>query len=594
MKRLGQTRFVVAWLFAALVVTALLGAEYCSTRASTISLGPEFSQPAGYYENDIWLEIGVSHPEAKVYFTVDGRIPDPTTAILYTQPILLSAAAPNVAVVRARAFLPDRTAGPVVSASYALNVDASLPMLSLIVEPEDFWGSERGIYVRHAGRGREWERPVDLTYIADDKRNSFHVGAGLRIHGGWSRSFFEKKSFRLYFRNDYGAAKLNYPLFGPDGQTAFDHLILHNSGMDLLLFKNQLIERLAGEMGGYIPRNQPALLFINGRPWGIYHIRERIDERFFAENYGIPGADISDTPNNRGQQSPEQLAVDTVHWEHLMAFILENELTSPENYAYLQTQMDLADFVDYYLLQMYSANTDWPHHNVHQFRPRTQGGRWQWIVWDNDFAFDLANRQMVAHVMAPDHPLGERMGIFLNKLLANPEFRNLFAVRLADLLNTSLAPAQATVQVERLAAKLEADIPSERARWAIDTEWETTAAHMLDFIQQRPEIMRRHMIESLGLSGTAQISFQVAAGESGWIVVNETEPQPLPWQGVYFVDSTIRLQVVSAPGFVFAGWEGLPEGATAVSDTIIWPVTGDAALTPRFSPTVAPDFQIGD
>ncbi|MCP4423946.1 MAG: hypothetical protein GY803_05610, partial [Chloroflexi bacterium] len=149
-------------------------------------------------------------------------------------------------------------------------------------------------------------------------------------------------------------------------------------------------------------------------------------------------------------------------------------------------------------------------------------------------------------------------------------------------------------QVERLAAELEADIPSERARWAIDTEWETTAAHMLDFIQQRPEIMRRHMIESLGLSGTAQISFQVAAGESGWIVVNETEPQPLPWQGVYFVDSTIRLQVVSAPGFIFAGWEGLPEGATAVSDTIIWPVTGDAALTPRFSPAVAPDFQIGD
>ena len=177
-----------------------------------------------------------------------------------------------------------------------MGMDNSLPMLSLIVDPDDFWDKERGIYVNHWQRGREWERPVDLTYVAAGRETGFQIGAGVRIHGGWTRYFSDKKSLRLYFRDLYGARKLAFPLFGAEGQIAFDDLILHNSSKDLLLFKNQLVEQLADQMGGYMTRSQPVLLFINGRPWGIYQMRERIDERLLEQNYGVPAADISDTP----------------------------------------------------------------------------------------------------------------------------------------------------------------------------------------------------------------------------------------------------------------------------------------------------------
>ncbi len=346
-------------------------------------------------------------------------------------------------------------------------------------------------------------------------------------------------------------------------------------------------------MGGYVTRSQPLLLFINGRPWGIYNMRERINERWLSENYGTPAADISDTPNNRGMQSEEQLAVDTVHWENLMAFVLENDLSDPANYVYLQTQMDVENFVDYYILQMYAANTDWPHHNVQQFRPRTQGGRWEWTVWDNDFAFDRVDRQMVDHVLNVEHPLGERMVILLNKLLANPEFRNLFITRTADLLNTTLDTPNVLANIEQIVDVIEPDVAYEKQRWDIAAEWDDTMAHIRDFAEQRPGIMREQMVESLDLAGTATISFAPADGEAGWISVNDGDPQPLPWQGLFFKDSVIRLQAIPEPGFAFSAWEGVNLEEAGVNPIAI-KVATDLQIIPRFIPLDETALRPGD
>ncbi len=572
----------------------LLWREQQISAADELPLETVFSVPAGVYDQDIQLSLDVAHPDAEIVFTLDGRIPDPASAALYSQPIPLSADIPQAVVVRAQAFLPDGTSGPATSATYFMGMETSLPMLSIIVDPDDFWDVEDGIYVNHAQRGLEWERPVDLTYISADGETGFEVGAGVRIHGGWTRYFSDKKSLRLYFRDAYGARKLEYPIFGNEGQIAFDHLVLHNSSQDLLLFRNQLVDQLAAQMDGYVTRSQPVLLFINGRPWGIYNVRERIDERWLEENYGTPAADISDTPNNRGMQSEEQLAVDTVHWENLMEFVLENDLADPANYAYLETQMDVDNFIDYYILQMYAANTDWPHHNVQQFRPRTQGGRWEWTVWDNDFAFDRVDRQMVDHVLNVEHPLGERMMILLNKLLANPQFRNLFISRTADLLNTTLDTPNVLANIEKIVAELEPDIAYEQQRWDIDAEWDDIVTHMRNFAEQRPDIMREQTVESLELAGTATVSFAQADGEPGWIMVNDGQLHSLPWQGIYFQDSLVRLQAIPEPGYAFSGWEGLLNLEEAGSNPISIQIVGDLSVTPRFTPLDAAMPRPGD
>ncbi|MDX1414115.1 MAG: CotH kinase family protein, partial [Candidatus Promineifilaceae bacterium] len=582
------------WPLLFMLIAAILLIEQQASSAQDGTLATRFSHPAGRYDDPLVLELSSGSPDAEIYYTLDGQIPDSVNGSKYSKPLVLDVAQPHVVVVRARSILPDGTTGPVFSVSYFMGMDVNLPLLSIIGDPADFWDETRGIYVNHGQRGRDWERPVDLTYVSEND-GGFQVGAGIRVHGGWTRYFSDKKSLRLYFRREYGAPKLDYPLFGSNGQISFDQLVLHNSSKDLLLFRNQLVERLSEHIGGFATRSQPVLVFINGRSWGIYHIRERIDERLLAQNFGVPGADISDTPNNRGMQSAQQLAVDTVHWENFMEFVEANNLTNPDNYAYLQTQIDLANFIDYYLLQMYAANSDWPHHNVHQFRPRTQGGRWEWIVWDNDLAFDRVERQMVQHVLDIDHPLGARMETLLNKLLANPEFHNLFLTRAADLLNTNLSTINVLTAIDELVAELDLDIGQEKARWDISSGWEDTQLHMQEFATKRPEIMRQHFVDSMGLSGIAEISFEQATdGDRGWIVVNDSNPQQLPWKGSYFQGTTIRIQAIPPLGQRFSKWESEPELNLPTSSTIDLEVKENVTLSAHFSDLPSAAIHPGD
>jgi len=495
-ERQGHAPHLWIILLTTLALAILYPIEILTTRrapaGATPAPEPAFSLPGGYYDRDIQLKI--SAPNASVgkpsgvIFTVDGRVPTYTVGTVYTQPIHLSAVAPAVTVIRARAVLSGARLGPVVSASYFVGVPATLPMISLIMDPDDLWDPDRGIYANPFERGKAWERPADVTYVDKDRRSGFHIPAGVRIHGGGSRDY-DKKSLRLYFRQEYGAGQLEYPLFAGSEVCSFEQLVLHGGGQDGLnphrgnkgnwtLMRNQLADTLALELGGHATYNQPALVFINGEPWGIYQIRERLDDHFLADHYGIESADFLKAP----ELSPGQVIVmgDSEHWDHLLRFVETHDLSDPANYAHVQSQVDITNFIDYNILQIYAANADWPHHNVRQFRPRVQGGRWRWILWDTDsgfgaypvYPYSRVDSNMIQHVLEYNHPrTGGRDLLLLRKLLETPAFLERFLSRSAELLNTTLAPRSVVAHIDALAADLEPDIAYETIRWSSSVNW---------------------------------------------------------------------------------------------------------------------------
>jgi hypothetical protein len=556
------------------------------------ALAPALSPPGGYYDQDVLL-ISPPHPGASVIFTVDGSVPTRTAGEIYSRPIHLSAATPGVTVIRTRAILPGDELGPVISASYFLGVPAQLPMISLIVDPGDLWDPERGIYANPYERGDTWERPVDVTYVDTDRRSGFHVPAGVRIHGHHSREF-DKKSLRLYFRQEYGVSRLDYPLFAGSDVRSFKRLVLHNGGHDCpsaprwnaTLIRNQLAASLAFEVGGYATHNRPALVFINGEPWGIYHIRERIDSRLLADHHGIESADFLVSP----EFIPERdiLAGDREHWDHLLQFIETHDLADPASYAFVQSQVDIANFIDYNILQIYAANIDWPLHNVHQFRPRVQGGQWRWMFWDSDHGFGLTpygvpvDSNFITQVLDESKPeTSGRDTLLLQKLLENPTFLDRFLSRAADLLNTTLAPQSVIAHIDALAAELELDIAYEIMRWPRSGHWESHVEELRDFARRRPDFVRQHAVDRFNLGGTAHLTLNPPASGSGTVAVNGTTLLALPWQGVYFQGIPVQITAAPAPGYRFAGWDppNLPP-----SPAITLTLDAAQAVTPRFEP----------
>ena len=81
----------------------------------------------------------------------------------------------------------------------------SIPALSLVTGVENL-----DIYAAPRDRGAEAERPVSVElFHADPAQSGFQIDAGMRIQGGAGRwEFMPKHSFRLFFKQKYGASKL--------------------------------------------------------------------------------------------------------------------------------------------------------------------------------------------------------------------------------------------------------------------------------------------------------------------------------------------------------------------------------------------------
>ncbi|MCP4542185.1 MAG: hypothetical protein GY832_34110 [Chloroflexi bacterium] len=565
--------------------------NHYSTTKATFALEPTFSPPSGYYDRDLQLVITHPNPNSNVIFTVDGSVPTHAIGSTYIRPIRLNVVTPAVTTIRARAILPSGELGPVASASYLVGVPATLPILSLIIDPDDLWDSERGIYVNYGERGIAWERPVDITFMDQDRHSGFHISAGIRVHGGGSRSY-EKKSLRLYFRQEYGINRLDYPLFSDSEVQSFKRLILHNGGQDIpiplrdnwTLMRNQLTSNLALQLDGYAAYTQPVLLFINGESQGVYQIRERIDSHFLDDHYDIESTDFLDSP----ESDLESIIVgDSEHWDHLLQFVETHDLANPTNYAYVQSQVDIANFIDYNILQIYAVNTNWPYHNVLQFRPRVQGGRWHWIFWDTDHCFGLnprghVNSDFIEYVLDYDHPeTNGRDVLLLRQLLKNSTFFERFIYRTADLLNTTLASQSVIARIDTLAAELESDIAYETIRWSSSTNWQSNVEELRDFARRRPGFLRQHIVARFNLNDTIQLTFGLPTHGSGTVAVNEFLLHDLPWQGVYFQGTPIQVIAVPTSGYRFAGWNPpyLPQ-TQALTLTVNFTQT----ITPRFEP----------
>ena len=149
-------------------------------------------------------------------------------------------------------------------------------------------------------------------------------------------------------------------------------------------------------MGSHLPQEythidragyRPAVLYINGEYWGMYNIREKINASFIQNNYSLDKAHF-----DMLQDSWKAIKNGSRKHFLLVEQFLRTCEKTPENYAQLGTLIDLNNFIDYNICELYSSNLDWPNWNIKYYRPREENARWKWILIDLDFGFgNVAN-----------------------------------------------------------------------------------------------------------------------------------------------------------------------------------------------------------
>jgi CotH kinase protein/Chitobiase/beta-hexosaminidase C-terminal domain/Lamin Tail Domain len=551
--------------------------------------------------------VTLSHPDpgALIYYTLDASLPT-TSSMLYTGPLTLTGPAH---VLRARAFEANRWPSFPTTRSYFDQVYSALPIFSLVTDPPNLWDPVIGMYENWR---EDWERPMHIDMFEPDGSLGLSFDAGARIHGGLSR-LWAQKSFRILARGGYGPTDLNYRMFQTAGLDSFKHFLLRNAGTDNLKshlrdgFTSRLIDGVDLDHELY----RPAVAVLNGDYWGLLNLRERVDKYYVQAHHGVD-PDQLDLLENVGRGHLKVMDVqaiegDVQHWDNMISFIARNPMSDPANYAHLQTLVDTDNYATYQILEIFVANTDWPHKNTKFWRERSPDGRWRWLLYDADNGLGYvqdAFHNTLLYAIGRDLGNGTLNSTFMfRELLTSDQFRIDFINRYADYLNTRFRSERTLKILDEMRQEMDPEMRRHMNRWGRSHQAWVKEVDKVDlFCQLRPEQAAKHILNVFQLAGTYTLDLDVFPAGAGRIKLTAIEVGE-SFSGTYFLGVPVQAEAIAAEGYQFDSWSdpNLPNSAQISFDPLTdyalsanFVQIGPAALIHELNVKSTSDFDPGD
>jgi len=623
----------------------------------------QFSHDSGFYNAPFYLTLSSSSVHDTILYTVDGSLPLPQNTggktyiykpgpesdfmertlktFVYDAPInikdrseennqvstipnsYIKFAPPLVTldkstVVRAAVQKADTT-GEVFSRVYFvgnhLQSYLNLPVLSLAVAEDDFWGYEQGIYVpginynpanlrfsgNHFQRGDEWERTVHVHYFDTNGDAGFSQLMGIRIHGGTSR-IYSNRSLRLYARSDYGNNVLTYPLFENSRNITHKRLKLRTSGQDIkhTFFRDALMTKLMMNRTPIREDYHPVNLFINGEYWGITNIRERFDNHYVEQNLGIDRDRV---------EILDHWTYTNDNYETFRSYVGEEDPGNDDFFDFINQKINIQSLLDLRIAEVFFGRWDihWKTWRV----PDSDFDKWQWVLWDFDVGMSLPNAwgpewshyaPYDANYLKPfltDYRI-ETLNYEFSRMMQNQTVRNMFINSFADMLNSNLSKNHILQEIDHFKNLIEPAVPKHVERWlsvegipSVD-HWYKSIGILKRFAEHRHPHIYEHIKEYFNIDDTIEIKTDVSNQYKGYVKINTLKIHPptpgisefpYPFSGTYFQGIPVEVEAIPNPGYRFSHWEG---ASSSTSATITLDNHEDVFLKAHFEKTNEP------
>ncbi len=519
---------------------------------------PSFSARRGFYEQPFQLILTNTTEGATMVYTLDGSEPTQTRGTFYQRPISIQ----TTTVVRARAIrseyqssdvvthsylflksviqqpaspagfparwasvVADYAMDPIITAApaYAPRMEESMrsvPSVMFSTDVDNLFGATRGIYANPESGGASWERPVSMEWINPDGTSEFQVGAGLRIQGGYfrNRNVTQKHSLRVVFKDEYGSGRLREDLFGTFGAAReFDTLVLRAGANDGYAWdaakdteqflRDEFGRRLFREMGQVSGHGRFVHVYLNGLYWGMYNLCERPNEDFSATYFGgvpeewdsVNAGDVKSGSLNAWNQ----LLQGTRQTMNLTAFQrLQGLSVSGAREPAVPVLLDLPNYIDYMLLNIWGGNWDWPNKNFWFGRRRTPDSTgFKFYLWDFENTMGNDRGRSPLNAVSPRSDVASSwVGEPHARLRSFSEYKLRFSdhVQRHFFGNGPLTPAALATRYRQLAEDAESAVLAETARWGDDnhrppqdlTDWRRERDWMLNtYLPQRTAVV---------------------------------------------------------------------------------------------------------
>lgn len=516
------------------------------------------SQEDSFCAGDLVLKLSDagSYP---IYYTLDGSIPGFESGF-YEDPLVFTATDEvRSCVLRARSY--DESTGEwgdlfTRTYFYADSMETlkdrfSTYIVCLTSDPYNLYDYEYGIMVEGKIRdeyvnspeyisgkltqpanftqqGRDWERDVYVEILSPDGERLIAQNAGMRIFGHASRQYYYK-SFKLYARKAYGNDTFAYPFFednthGADQkvQDAYKRLVVRAHGFDksVTLFREELFQTLCSQIEGIDSKSvAPASVWLNGGYYNFEWLQEVYDDTYMEENYGlVQKGDYYQKVAlraNKFPDDPDEKAEDIRGKEDYqkVAEYAEKDLTDDETFAELEQLVDIDNMIQYFAIETYIANWDWPLNNIKLYRYYSQNnvygtgrqdGRWRYLYYDMEAGFNIYNEEpedwLDIETVMEQNPL-------FGAVMKRPDMQEKFAKYIELCIKEYFTEDRVRAAVEKLCGERDSELAESFAyKHSIDESYtmnmddvEQNKEVIYDFVEKRPEMMRQQIQELFGI-----------------------------------------------------------------------------------------------
>ncbi len=467
--------------------TATPGKKNAAKAYSARTERPALLTAGGFYDKKVTVQAKAPDGAALRY-TTDGDTPTAKSARFPENGLTLSKTTP----LRIRAFRDGEVPSETVSATYLVGDEQLTPVVCLTTDDKYLFNSKTGSLVKGTGSipnyERDWEYPVNIEYYDMDGQALINQ-MGTFTPAGHSARQNTQKSIAIYARAAYGESSFAFNPFPHRDYTGYKSLLLRSTNSDAFFcrLRDVVYSSLAeGENLLY----QDALciqVYINGKYWGHYNLREKINKYMIAQYEGVTDEEDIDaidvisrtgTPRFTSNGSGED-------WVALADFCKTHDLNDTENLQYVLDRLDVDSLFTHAAYEIILGNTDFT--NVRLYR--VPGGKWKYLLFDVEASFKSLDKTPLEYYIKPVK--GKIQGFRhepLNALLAVPEMKAKFLTRVAELLVTRFTWPDVREKFEYWEDALRPILPRHIARWKNLTmdKWTANVNAARNYARLRP------------------------------------------------------------------------------------------------------------
>lgn len=553
-----------------------------------------FLLDAGFYTDDQSIEL--SFPLGTiVHYTLNGAVPTIADPI-YADPIVID----TTTVIRARVFdaddilLPGKTS----TNTYFINENITVPVISLSTNEENLYGWD-GIFDNW---WTDWKKLAYIEYFDSTLVNAFEQNVAVKVDGGagGSRSLAQK-SMRIEPDNPaYGDGTLEYPILKRrDYVTDYETFYLRNGSnmSNVLPYKDAFMMRTTEGTYNEHMAYEPVVVFINGDYWGVYELRNKIDEGYLDHAKGIE----KDSLDLLSLSYWYGLVLRTLSGSDEDFIEMRNYLGNyptpedPDFYAIADSILDLKNFTDYVLCQAFFANYDWPYNNIKAFRDRGGDNKWKYAIIDAELGL-YGGWSDVNSNLLPGYFYSQQYIEPLAALLQNPIYHDYFVNRYADLMNSTFLPERTLSMEDSMYDEIISELPRQLVRWGYGTLPEQMATFntfrigLRNDFDDRSGKERTHLNSAFNLDGKVEITLECSPPGAGRIKISTLTIFDMPWSGIYFDGVPVQITAEPNTGYTFSNWGDSPFITDELINSFLSNIDEDVTFTAYFDGAPAPSL----